>query len=86
MTLKSVQHQYDQGRLTSHDAICKILRTLDPERVDELADLDTELASKLRQFTRTFDPHLRSTGEMPTEEQVALVRRWYQQHDRNEID
>ncbi len=69
---------YYKGKLTSHDAIVGILMCLKPSDTNAsfLESLGSELGSAFETFVSDYRPEQRSTGDVPTDEQIGLARDW----------
>lgn len=75
--MMKIIYDYDAGRITGNDAICKVLANLETENVEQLEQLSDELRDELSRFVDGYSPEARSTShQRPSEAQVQLAKTW----------
>jgi len=80
-TFKTIVHNYDSGRLTAHDAVCKYLSKLTDDHTSEsLEHLGTELTTELVKYIVEFVLGQKSTCNWtPSIKQIGLARTWLEE-------
>jgi hypothetical protein len=78
-----VIRDYDTGRITIHEAATGLLRLIERDNVKAvLENPDPEVETCVREFVKDFGPWMRSTGPLPSNEQVVIAREWFEHVDR----
>ena len=77
LNIEKINGDYQVGRITAHDAILRILCTVNPKgNGAELDEMAHQLFDDMQEFLVQYFPGQRSTGKMPNSTQIEAARKW----------
>ncbi len=82
--LRSIEIDFEKGRITRHDAAWRILCTLADNSQQEFVPLCSELRFEVGDILKALAEDRRSTSNVrPTETQIELARRWLEEREES---